>query len=642
MPHRFTRDVLAATIAEVERLRDEMLLVEQALDADLQLVPDTWRPSARNLTHYLALRNRDLRELQRNLAALGLSSLGRAEPQTLASIDAVLAALHKIQGTPSTPCANLPVDFHTGPPTLAKHTVELLGDAPDGRSTHVMVTMPSEAAVNPQLVRALLRAGTNSVRINCAHDDPAVWARIAENVRSASREFEIPCRILMDLPGPKLRTAGLPDGPRTLHVRPERGPRGEVVEPARIVWFRPGSTVPDTSPTHERRVPLEGPAWSRVRVGDHLTLRDLRGRIRTLQVSAAGPDHLFTEVRDSAWIETGLEVQLVSDGIERGRFTVGELPATATTLALRRGDRLWVVPEDAECGPATGSTPARIGCTLPEVFRDVREGESIHFDDGKISGTVQRVVSASAGGPRLEVEITAPVTGTRRLGVDKGINLPQTQLLLPSLTAHDLTLLEHVARHADMVGMSFVQTPADVRELEDRMSAHGRDDIGIVLKIETARAFAELPRLILTGLRSPPIGVMVARGDLGVELGFERLAEVQEEILWLCEAAHVPVIWATQVLESLAKRGQPSRAEVTDAAMSARAECVMLNKGPYVLEAVRFLDDVLRRMQDHQHKKFSTMRRLSVSRLAHDALASRSEPKRIADPLGSPGGGGGG
>ena len=109
---------------------------------------------------------------------------------------------------------------------------------------------------------------------------------------------------------------------------------------------------------------------------------------------------------------------------------------------------------------------------------------------------------------------------------------------------------------------------------------------------------------------------MVARGDLGVEIGFERLAEVQEEILWLCEAAHVPVIWATQVLESLAKKGMPSRAEVTDAAMGGPAECVMLNKGPHIVEAVRFLSDVLGRMQGHHDKKRATLRRLSVSRLA--------------------------
>ena len=82
---------------------------------------------------------------------------------------------------------------------------------------------------------------------------------------------------------------------------------------------------------------------------------------------------------------------------------------------------------------------------------------------------------------------------------------------------------------------------------------------------------------------------MIARGDLAVEVGFERLSEVVRQILALCEAAHVPAIWATQVLETLAKTGAPSRAEVTDAAAAQRAECVMLNKGPYILDAIRAL-----------------------------------------------------
>jgi pyruvate kinase len=105
---------------------------------------------------------------------------------------------------------------------------------------------------------------------------------------------------------------------------------------------------------------------------------------------------------------------------------------------------------------------------------------------------------------------------------------------------------------------------------------------------------------------SPSDGVMIARGDLAVECGYERLAEVQEEILCICEAAHVPVLWATQVLENMAKMGSPSRAEVTDAAMANRAECVMLNKGPHVVEAVRALDDILRRMEARQSKKTLT------------------------------------
>jgi len=107
--------------------------------------------------------------------------------------------------------------------------------------------------------------------------------------------------------------------------------------------------------------------------------------------------------------------------------------------------------------------------------------------------------------------------------------------------------------------------------------------------------------------------VMVARGDLGVEVGFERLSEVQEEILWLCEAAHVPVIWATQVLEDMAKTGSPTRAEVSDAVMSGRADCVMLNKGPHIVEAVEFLGGILARTDERQSKKTAMLRKLSIS-----------------------------
>ena len=153
--------------------------------------------------------------------------------------------------------------------------------------------------------------------------------------------------------------------------------------------------------------------------------------------------------------------------------------------------------------------------------------------------------------------------------------------------------------------------PADVRVARRELDACGAARTGLIPKIETAQGFQHLPAMRLEGLQGGrPIGVMIARGDLAVEIGPERLAEVQEEILWVCEAAHVPAIWATQVLEDLAKHGFPSRAEVTDAAMGARAECVMLNKGPQIVEAITMLDSILRRMAEHQRKKTPLLRPL--------------------------------
>jgi pyruvate kinase len=148
-----------------------------------------------------------------------------------------------------------------------------------------------------------------------------------------------------------------------------------------------------------------------------------------------------------------------------------------------------------------------------------------------------------------------------------------------------------------------------LKELKIRQNQH----IGVIVKIETQKGFKNLPWILLTAMQNYPIGVMIARGDLAIECGWVRMAELQEELMWFCEAAHIPVIWATQVLDRLIKTGLPSRAEITDAAMAQRAECVMLNKGPFILNGIKTLDSILRRMQQHQTKKYSKLRRLGVS-----------------------------
>jgi pyruvate kinase len=239
----------------------------------------------------------------------------------------------------------------------------------------------------------------------------------------------------------------------------------------------------------------------------------------------------------------------------------------------------------------------------------VRPSEPIWLDDGKIGGIIRSVAPEA-----VSVEITQARASGEKLGAQKGINVPESLLQLSSLTKEDLEALEFVVKNADIVGYSFVRTETDVLELQSRLADLGAGEkLGIILKIETREGFDQLPRLLLAAMRSREVGVMIARGDLAVECGYQRLAEVQEEILWICEAAHVPVIWATQVLESLAKNGIPSRSEITDAAMGERAECVMLNKGPYIVTAVRILDDILRRMQAHQEKKRSMLRKLHLA-----------------------------
>ena len=253
-------------------------------------------------------------------------------------------------------------------------------------------------------------------------------------------------------------------------------------------------------------------------------------------------------------------------------------------------------------------TPARIGVTLPEFFDSVQLGQPIWFDDGKIGGVISHV-----GPDQVTVEIQHAKAEGEKLAAEKGINVPETNIKAASLSAEDLKALAFIVKNADLLGYSFVRTEEDVSLLQSRLAELGAGNLGIVLKIETREGFDNLPSLLLAASRSRSVGVMIARGDLAIECGYERLAEAQEEILWISEAAHVPVIWATQVLETLAKTGTPSRSEITDAAMGERAECVMLNKGPYVLEAVRTLDDILGRMQAHQEKKRSMLRKLGVA-----------------------------
>jgi pyruvate kinase len=224
-----------------------------------------------------------------------------------------------------------------------------------------------------------------------------------------------------------------------------------------------------------------------------------------------------------------------------------------------------------------------------------------------IGGVIEQVFPAE-----IHVRITQTPPGGAKLASEKGINLPDSELSQPAFTPDDREILAFAVEHADLIDYSFVRRESDVADLLQALRELDGEHLGIVLKIETRRAFEALPDLLRAAFVSDNIGVMIARGDLAVECGFARLAEVQEEILWLCEAAHVPVIWATQVLESLAKLGQPSRAEITDAAMGQRAECVMLNKGPEIEAAVHALDDILRRMETHQDKKRTLLRKLNA------------------------------
>jgi pyruvate kinase len=182
---------------------------------------------------------------------------------------------------------------------------------------------------------------------------------------------------------------------------------------------------------------------------------------------------------------------------------------------------------------------------------------------------------------------------------------------LSALGLEDESALKFALAYADGVDVSFVDSRRDVDRIVERLRTEASPGFGFVLKLETQGAIRNLPDILFAALRYRPTGLMIARGDLAVEASFEQLAQLQEDILGFGEACHLPVIWATQVLDSLAHCGVPTPAEVSDAAMSMRAECVMLNKGPFVAEATRMLVRIIRDMEPRQYKKRTLFSKLA-------------------------------
>lgn len=392
-----------------------------------------------------------------------------------------------------------------------------------------------------------------------------------------------------------------------------KSPYGDIIAPASI-WLTAGAPPPSGA---QAVLPVAPAFVAQLRPGDEVHFQDHQGRNRWIEVRRVDHGGALASAARGAFLVEGIRLIARRNGEDLHVCgQVGELPTQPVEIELKAGDTLWLTRDDILGRPGhvradgTVAAEAQIGCTLPEALEAAKAGDRVYLDDGKIAAIVDETTSG-----RLRLRITWTRSSTSRLASGKGINLPDTRLNVPPLTAGDMTALEFIESQrglVDCVGLSFVRDAGDVRALYDELDRR-RLDLGVILKIETAAAFSNLPPIILHALRRNRVGVMIARGDLGVEVGFQRMAELQEEIASLCAAAHLPVVWATQVLESLAKKGMPSRAEVSDVVLAARTQCVMLNKGPHLVAAVRFLADVLTRMETHQDKHFRLLRALRVA-----------------------------
>lgn len=617
-------DTLKDLLTEVCELREE---IETNAADRLQKYKHYYQSgvftrSALNLAHYLALRRRDRRHLQNRLARVGLSSLGRSEAYVLSTLNAVIELLRRATDKAYAPDDNAfnKTGFSRGQQLLTQHTTELFGPFRKGSPVHIMVTLGTNAAWDYEFVKDLLVNGMTCARINCAHDEPAIWQGMITNIRRAETETGAPCRILMDLAGHKIRTGPIASGPAIHRIKAKKDNYGNIISGGQVTLTIAGE--PETPPAQADDpsvfdVTIPEALHQRLKPGALLGFIDAQNRQCYLRIEKALSDSRWlASCPQSAYLVSGCELTLfetdqTDEKIPVGAYKIGEFPGEPMEIRLFVNDLLLLTDNDTMGRPAERdengrqTQPAQIGCTLPAFSAKLKVGQPVWFDDGKIGAVVESLAESGA-----LLQITEAVDSGVKLQSDKGINFPETALDLSPLTEKDLTDLDFACAHADLIGFSFVETLEDMNYLIAELARRNVVDLPIIAKIETNLAVRNLPDILLGTLGRHSLGIMIARGDLAVELGSARLAEIQEELLWLCEAAHVPIIWATQVLESIAKKGLRSRPEFTDAAMAVRAECVMLNKGPYIIEAISALTNVMMRMQEHQRKKFSRLRAL--------------------------------
>lgn len=615
-------------VDEINTLAQQLALLHSAtLDTQTQLLA-RWQPhlhntyylpSAANLAAYIGLRRHDLRQLQSRLTRLGLSSLGRCEGHVVATLDAVIYALAMMGGATTIPCpiAEINHAMTLDELLLQQNTARLFSKTQNRSGTLMMVTMPGVAADDYGLVREMLVFGMDCARINCSHDDAVRWGRMVVNIRQAAQETGRNCQIMFDLSGPKLRTGDMVAGPAVLHIKIKRDELGNPLLPTQVVLDGTGSPgKPATANATGQMLPARlsvSAAWlQKLKLGDSIKFCDARKRKREFVVTRCISDmEVMVTCKDSADLTPCTVLELVHGKHPRAKTITGDFIAAPMRIHVVQDDLLLLtreqLPGQIEQRDKAGNSiaPAHISCTEPAVFDFLKAGHAVWIDDGRVGCLVESVDEEGAW-----LRITQVRANGENIGAQKGLNFPDSKLALPALTQKDNLDLDFAVQHADIIGLSFVQHADDLDLLHAALTERNAGTLGVIAKIETSSAVKNLPEIIVRGAGHGAFGIMIARGDLAVEIGYERLAEIQEEMLWLCEAAHIPVVWATQVLESLVKQNLPSRAEITDAAMSERAECVMLNKGPYILHGMSVLKEIISRMQSHQDKKTPQYRAL--------------------------------
>jgi pyruvate kinase len=299
-------------------------------------------------------------------------------------------------------------------------------------------------------------------------------------------------------------------------------------------------------------------------------------------------DHLamIRSIREAA-TNIGQEIGILLD-LQGPKIRIGKIGKEPASLAA---GAMFVITTDEVVGDS-----ARVSTTYDGLTRDVKAGDRVLLDDGRI---VLKVTDVAPPEVRCEVVSGGILTS------NKGINLPGVSVSVPSLTEKDLEDLAFgIANEVDYVALSFVRTADDLRALRnaiiERISP-GRY-LPVIAKIEKPEAVANIDAIV-----AESDGIMIARGDLGVELSPEDVPVLQKRVIRQCNEAGKPVVIATQMLESMIQNPSPTRAEASDVANAVLdgGDAVMLSGetsvGAFPLEAVRIMDRIVRRVEKERN-----------------------------------------
>lgn len=534
-----------------------------------------------NLRTYLNLRKYDCSHLQDDLTRLGLSSLGRSQAHVEATFNAAITLLAMALGDEQSQMSKPRLSYDKAH-RIMQHNRRIFSKSND--KTKIMITVPSNYNESEGWFGNLSNVGVDLFRINTAHDSPKVWESMANGIMEERKRINKDLKIYVDLAGPKIRTAEIGLESPELAIGAKKHNREFYLVPKNSQTVHSDDNLPIVYAETDFYQKLHAKMRLQIVGADNK-----RYKAKVIEYSESKAKVALKEK-----VKINENSKIIADEEDQYAVSPLEFLKIPNETRIFYGDKVLIRTEEIveRKEEYAEKYDAIVRCTLSEAGSLVKTGDHVFLDDGKIELIIESVEGS---------DIVCSVLTQKKNGVtiksEKGINFPQSDIAVRALSDHDISLLPDVCRYADIIGISFAQTREDIEQVIAELDRHGKKgEIGIVAKIETPKGVNNLPDILEALIEYGHSGVMIARGDLAIEIGYENLAYMQEEILDLCLAAHMPVILATQVLENKMKTNIPSRAEITDAAFAHKAECVMLNKGEYAIETIKILTSIFHQM----------------------------------------------